>query len=156
MKIFNFKMNSYLALLLVSTLLMTSLPSCKKDKQGCTDPLAENYDKDADVDNGACTYARDKFIGTFAGTENCDSGTYSWTMTVTESSTDVAGIILGNFGDFGENFRATVSGANLTINDTQSGLTLSGTGTINGGALTINYQASGAFVDECVANCVKQ
>ncbi len=156
MKIFNFRINRYIAVLFISTLFMTSLPSCKKDKEGCTDPLSENYDNDADIDNGTCTYARDKFIGTYSGTENCTSGTYSWTMTITRSSTDPAGIILDNIGDFGENFRATVNGANLTLNDTQSGLTMSGTGTINGGALTINYQASGAFVDECVANCVKQ
>lgn len=156
MKILNFKMNHYLVLLFISTLFLTSLPSCKKDKEGCTDPLSENYDNDADVDDGTCTYARDKFIGTFAGTETCDSGTYSWSMTVTESTTDVDGIILSNFGDFGESIRATVSGSNLTLNDTQVGITFSGTGTINGSALTINYAASGAFTDNCVANCIKQ
>ena len=44
-------MNGYLALLLLSTLFLTSLPSCKKDTNGCTDPLAENYNKDADSDD---------------------------------------------------------------------------------------------------------
>ena len=48
------------------------LDSCKK-VEGCTDVEAENYNADADVSDGTCTYARDKFIGTFAGQLSCQA-----------------------------------------------------------------------------------
>lgn len=41
--------------LLILSILLIGLASCKK--QGCTDPLAENYDDKAQEDNGSCTYA---------------------------------------------------------------------------------------------------
>ncbi|MFZ1687154.1 MAG: hypothetical protein WAU70_07020 [Flavobacteriales bacterium] len=36
--------------------LIATAPACKK-KEGCTDPVALNYDADADNDDGSCTYA---------------------------------------------------------------------------------------------------
>jgi hypothetical protein len=40
--------------LLFSGLLLTG---CSKEKQGCTDPLALNYNPDAEEDNGSCVLA---------------------------------------------------------------------------------------------------
>ena len=34
-----------------------ALTSCNRDTEGCTDPAAENYDADADTDDGTCSYA---------------------------------------------------------------------------------------------------
>ena len=34
-----------------------ALTSCNRDTEGCTDPVAENYDADADTDDGTCSYA---------------------------------------------------------------------------------------------------
>jgi hypothetical protein len=42
-----------LFILALSALILTT-PSCKKDVNGCTDPTAENYNPDADVDDGNC------------------------------------------------------------------------------------------------------
>lgn len=38
---------------------------------GCTDPDAENFDSDATNDDGSCVYARDKFIGTYFSMFEC-------------------------------------------------------------------------------------
>jgi len=40
-----------------SCVLWTFGPETDDDDQGCTDPLAENYDPDADLNDGSCTYA---------------------------------------------------------------------------------------------------
>ena len=34
---------------------------------GCTDPEAENYNPDANEENSSCTYAREKFLGDYMG-----------------------------------------------------------------------------------------
>ena len=34
-----------------------ALTSCNRDTEGCTDIAADNYDSDADTDDGSCSYA---------------------------------------------------------------------------------------------------
>ena len=41
--------------------MMIGLNACKKDKKGCSDHLANNYDANATVDDATCTY--DKVLG---------------------------------------------------------------------------------------------
>ncbi len=152
------KKTRLLILMLTSFFIIGSISSCKDDPvKGCTDPEAENYNNDADEDDGTCTYARDKFIGNFQANENCTSGNWSWTMNVTESASSVSSIVLQNLGDFGEGVLATVNGDNLSINDTKNGITFSGTGSISGNTLTIIYTASNSSgTDNCTATCIKQ
>ena len=49
------KKNLNLAIVLAAAGLMTTISSCKKE--GCTDPLAQNYSEEAKKDDGSCTYA---------------------------------------------------------------------------------------------------
>ena len=44
--------------LLAAVLLLLSAAGCKKEIAGCTDPTATNYNPDATVDNGNCSYIR--------------------------------------------------------------------------------------------------
>lgn len=103
------------------------------------------------------TPARDKFLGSYNVNENCSSGNFSYAITITASTTNDSDIVIGNFGDYGVNVRATVSGDNISFNDTQGGITFSGTGNISGNTLTIIYSASaGGAVDDCTMTCLKQ
>jgi len=62
----------FLFMSMLGLALVTSLDSCQ-DVEGCTDIEAENYNPEADVTDGSCVYARDKFIGTFVGTLSCQA-----------------------------------------------------------------------------------
>lgn len=136
-------------------LTLSTFTSCQTD--GCTNIHAENYDPDADNDDGSCILSRDKFIGSYNVNENCDSGNWNYSISVTASTTAEDAIVIGNFGDYAVNLRATVSGANITFNDTQDGITFSGTGNISGNTLTIIYSASAAGqTDNCTKTCIKQ
>jgi hypothetical protein len=102
--------------------------------------------------------ARDKFLGSYQVNENCTTGTYSYSLSIVESASSLEGVIIQNFGNFQStiNVNAIVSGDNLTFNATQDGVTITGSGSINGNTLTIIYQAAGSFEDSCTSTCIKQ
>jgi len=127
-------MKFFALLLLAGTVLLTT--SCEKDE----------------------IPARQKFLGSYQVNENCNSGSYTYSMTVVESATSDDGIIMQNFGNFQStiNVNATVNNENISFNVTQDGVTVTGSGTITGNTLTVIYQTSGGFDDNCTATCIKQ
>lgn len=51
--------------------------SCKKDPEtvsGCTDPLGDNYNAEATIENNTCTFQK-RFLGEYTGLFNC-AGTF--------------------------------------------------------------------------------
>ncbi len=116
----------------------------------CTIFLSTGCKKDKTPD-------RDKFLGSYNVNENCDTGNWSYAITITASANSDNAIVIGNFGDYNVNVRATVSGDNVNFNDTQGGITFSGSGNISGNTLTIIYTASAAgATDNCTATCIRQ
>lgn len=133
---------------------MTTSTSCATE--GCTDPNAENYDANADNDDGTCILAREKFLGTYSVTETCSTGQDSYSLTITASSTNDETIVLANIYNF-STITADVSGETFTFQQTEDTLTYSGTGTISGNTLTINYNVTlNGQEDICTASCIKQ
>ena len=101
--------------------------------------------------------ARDQFLGTYNANADCGSVNIGFASTITKSSIDDNTIVISNFGNFNVNVRATVSGENINFNDTQQGVTFSGSGNINGKTLTIIYTASlGSDRINCTKTCIKQ
>ena len=133
---------------------ITTSTSC--ESEGCTDPNAENFDADADNDDGTCILAREKFLGTYDLTENCSTGADSYTLTITASSTSDENIVIANFYAF-STITASVNGETFTFDQTEDTINYSGTGTISGNTVTINYTASlNGQEDICSAICIKQ
>lgn len=100
---------------------------------------------------------REKFLGSYNVSESCTSGTYSFAISITESSTSDDIIIINNFADYQLNIRATVDGSNITFNETQQGVSFSGSGNISGNSLTIIYTASvSGATENCTKTCIRQ
>lgn len=108
------------------------------------------------------TEERAALLGAYSVSESCTSGNYTYNITVVTSSTAVTTIIIQNFGDYGANVSATVSGSSITIANqtvTVGGfpLTFSGSGQMSGNILTITYTVSdGTDSDTCTMTCTKQ
>jgi hypothetical protein len=88
----------------------------------------------------------DKFVGTWNGTDVCTQN-YSYTATITESSTEADKILITNFGGFGPSvvINATVSSTTFSVaSQTFGTVTISGSGSISsdGKTITITYTAN--------------
>lgn len=122
--------NTILFLVLIFSVI--SFQSCTEE--GCTDPNAENFNADADEDDGSCTYARTKFVGSYGVGESCNGGTaVSLVGTIVESANATNEISITNEAN-GVTVTGIVSGNDVTIADT---FTL--------GGQTINMVGSGTY-----------
>jgi hypothetical protein len=117
--------------------------SCNKDDapvSGCTDPLAETYNPDADIDDGSCVYARDKFIGSYdVVSDDCEAGTYN--IRIDPSAQAVDKILINNLNDLsGLTLTGNVSSSSFIMKQANyNGQLISGNGQLNGSVLSITY-----------------
>jgi len=151
--------------------------ACTKDE--CKDVTCSNG---GSCVSGACscptgyegttcqTKTRDRFIGTWTGSDVCGSGTYTITLTIGSSSTSDITALITNPGGFGSSvtISGTVTNSNtLTFTNANVGgaRTLSGTMTFSGGttttdpnAMTFNYSVTPAVgaADACSGSYTKQ
>lgn len=111
---------------------------------------------------------RNNVIGNYTVNENClgAGGPYTvgpYATSITAGSVDNFAITLNNFGDFTSTINLNgaisgVTGENIIIQDYTSGLTISGSGSVNPTAtsLNISYSATdGVNTDNCTSNWVK-
>ena len=128
---------------------------------GCKDEWQTEEDKIM-LETTLAEETRAKFLGTYNVSESCESGNYTFSLTVTTSSTGVRNVIINNFYDIGIAVNGTVTGNSLnipnqTVTSGGTALTISGSGQITGNILTMTYTISaGAESDTCTATCTKQ
>ncbi|MEN9347482.1 MAG: hypothetical protein RLZZ77_993 [Bacteroidota bacterium] len=163
-------MKNLFKFLLVVALSSTVLTSCKEDDpcEGvsclnggtCVDG---NCDCDAGFEGTDCgTQMRTKFIASYAVSEACTSGNYTYDMTISTSATSASSVIIDNFGGVGISATGTVNGKTLTIPNATSdvggvSVTYQGSGQINGNILTMSYSLTyNGTTDPCTSTCTKQ
>lgn len=158
-------MNSILTLknnkksLLIFFGFMAFLTFTRCTQEGCTNPSAENYEVDADEDDGSCFFARDAFFSEYNVNESCDSGDWSYSMTITPQGGTDNGVVITNLGGWEDPviISAVINGSEISFNDTDNDIIFSGNGTLSGNTLTITYDAAiDGNIDSCVATCVKE
>jgi len=139
------------ALVTFTTFGAVTFTSCNPDE--CKDVVCANNGTCNSAD-GSCTcqtgyegttcqtLSRAKFVGVYVGNEQCTVGTDQYSITITENS-DAIKLTMSNIYNQAFTAVGTMSGTNtFSFNNTQSGSTFSGTGTLNGNQLTVSYQIS--------------
>lgn len=107
---------------------------------------------------------RAKFISTYSVSDGCStSGAATYDITVEKSSSAVNKVLIGNaWNTFVAKVVATVDGTTISIAAQQpdnDGFEISGSGTINGTKLTLNYtvtEKSTSATDVCQSTCTKK
>ncbi|MCW3121104.1 MAG: hypothetical protein JWQ38_596 [Flavipsychrobacter sp.] len=123
--------------------------SCTKD--ACKDVVCQNAGTCTD---GKCTCptgyegtncetkSRDKFVGTYVGTETCTVGTDAYSITLAANS-DALKLTYTNLYNDNITATCTMTGLNtFSFSGTQGGATFSGTGTLSTNTLTVTYTLS--------------
>jgi len=125
-------------------LLTITLFSCV-DREGCTDPASDNFNINAEIDDGTCIPMTAKFLGLYDVEEDCEFDSYIYPMSIYASFRDPFEIIITNFGDLTIDVAAIVDRNYIIIPDQiiRSGndeiAILEGEGEIIDGILTIRY-----------------
>ncbi len=129
---------------LVFLCLLTFMFSCQ-DREGCTDPASDNFDINAEIDNGTCIPMTEKFLGLYDVEEDCEFDSYIYPMSIYASFNDPYEIIITNFGDLSINVVAFVDVNFVSIPDQfilsegDEIAILDGEGEILNGVLSIRY-----------------
>ncbi|MDA9121061.1 hypothetical protein N9J52_03395 [Flavobacteriales bacterium] len=134
-------------LLLFATIITFGLTSCKPD--ACKDVNCLN---DGICESGDCVCAtgfegpncateqRQAFVGIYSATETCNLGDFTYDITITADSETKTEITLKNLGDFDFEITGVVNGTSVSFTDqTGNGSTINGSGELNNGTLTIEY-----------------
>lgn len=130
--------SKWLCLPILLTSLALAVSSCKKDEK---------------------TPDRDKFFATYTVAQDCSGQTNTYEITIATSAVSEDAVVINNFySNANFDLNATISGDNITIpSQTINSVTFTGTGTISGEILTLNYTlANGAASVACTAICTKK
>ncbi len=128
-------------------------------EEGCTNPIAENYNPDAAEDDFSCILPRDKFLGTYNVTENCDGDTEMYTFFITASTSDETVVEITNFHGIGAVVQGMIEGNSITITSSNTSSTIDGDGSISGNTLSLEYSVQvldTSSPDECEVTAVKE
>ncbi len=134
---------------------------CDK-KQGCTDPLAENYDPSAEIENATCITQRQKFLGLYDAQEQCIiTNTNAFFSEVRKANDNLTDILIFNFNNTYINpVRATVNRTTFVIDRQDpdgTGHAIQGEGSIQGNIITIQYKIriNAVVNNDCIVNMTK-
>jgi hypothetical protein len=153
--------------LLVSFALILSTTSCKKDKvKGCMNSEATNYSENANLDDGTCVFARDKFLGNWSGSKLCSVNPLDSTISVQviAITNNFRSILIKNFPFDGIDVNASVNSSDefkliipaQEINNDLDVFTISGEGQVYENDLVINYlRVSDNLTDTCGLGLIK-
>ena len=95
--------------LLILTVAVLSITSCSKDKEGCNDSRASNYDENVVVDDGSCAFTAVTFYA--------DSSQYNG-ITISSIEVTVNGSVIGSFNGHFTNGNQVCGATNTAVFNT--------------------------------------
>lgn len=131
----------------IYVLVSVSFSSCER-KEGCTDPLADNYDPSAELENGTCINAREKFVGVYLAYDNCLFVQKNYVCQIVKSNANLTDIFIINIHNLNAPpVRATVVGSTFVIPSQQlpGFRRFQGSGSILGNQVQMNFQTKVGF-----------
>ncbi|MBR9922840.1 MAG: hypothetical protein GYB31_18590 [Bacteroidetes bacterium] len=151
MKSFELKSAKTMFMALALILSVGLFSSCKTE--GCTDPMSDNYDPEAQKDDGSCIPWSDKFIGTYAAERSCTGEVpQNGNLVVTRSSTGEQ-VLLFTFDDLNFTGEVVTTSSviinNQTINYQGQEVNVSGTGSLDDdkGEITLDFTVSAGVIN---------
>jgi len=134
-KIFTITINLFLIIALLSA------TSCNK-KEGCTDPLADNFDPSAELENNTCINAREKFVGVYLAYDNCAFVQKNYVVEILKSNSNLTDILIYNIHNLSAMpVKAKVTGSSFVIRNQNISQTrrIEGSGSILGNVIQLNF-----------------
>ncbi len=146
---------AFSALLTVGAFTAMTYTSCNKDE--CKDVVCQNGGTcDANTGNCVCptgyegtnceTKSRDKFVGSYVGSETCDAGTDNYTITLAANSDNLKLTMTNLYNDNYTAICSMTGTSSFSFSGTQSGATFTGTGELVGNQLTVKYTLSDGII----------
>lgn len=140
--------------------LILSLSACQKDQckdvdcNGNGQCIIGVCDCDEGYEGPNCeTIQREKFIGSYRGSESCITGNYDYFLSISSSPTSVAEILINNLFESGESVVARMGsdGYSFVIPSQPMGSsTVSGSGSLSGITITITFSVNlQGSIDNC-------
>lgn len=137
-------------LISIAFITMLVITGCKKE--GCTDPVATNYDSKAKKNDGSCVYPepdpREPYLGNYLVTDSLFAfGSFDQTTTyvlqITTGGTTSDTIYLNNLWNDGAAYIAIMAGSNFSIPSQQVSGPYYASGDGNFASNVITYETSG-------------
>jgi hypothetical protein len=157
------KLQTYFSVLLMIASI-SLMSSCVKT-EGCTDPTAENYDPNAEIENATCIGQRKKFLGLYNAGDACNNTNIpvfqNYYIEVRQSNQTLDEILIFNLGNF--YFNPVVAAVNRTTftierqDPDANGYYIEGDGSITGNKISIQYRIKygSAPLHVCISNLEK-
>jgi hypothetical protein len=128
----------------ILSLVALSIASCSKEKEGCNDSSASNYDNQVVVDDGSCTYTALTFYA--------DSSEYQGKL-ITTIEIIIDGESIGDFSGSYLSGSQVCDASNTVVYDTQGATSISWNAIINqsgGTSVSTSGIYSGITTETCV------
>ncbi len=140
-------------LLLILTVTTIGFASCSKDKEGCNDRRASNYDDKVVVDDGSCVFTALTF---YANASQYMAAGETQAITITNIEVTVDGTVIGSFNGHFNNGNQVCGATNTAVFNTNGESSVAWSAKVYRQGLTSPITFTGVYTGIDGEGCVIQ